>query len=123
VARLVADWSLTSAFDDTRDLLESEHMPTERKPVDTELHARLPEKKPAPARVPPPYAGSAIVRPTVTRAVMPGHPAYSEHPAQPPLEALARPAGKVSPMVGYPKARGGMNARPTGSTGPSKQGG
>jgi hypothetical protein len=117
-------------------------MANDRKRVDTEIFARVSDVRAAPTRVPEPVAGSAIVRPTVNHAVMPGHPAYAQQPpastrqapassvnhavmpghaAYPQPASLLQPRERltqVSPMTEYRHGRGGMHARPTG-TGPA----
>jgi hypothetical protein len=121
-------------------------MVNDRKRVDTELFARISDVRAVPARVPEPVAGSAIVRPTMNHAVMPGHPAYAQqapastrqapastvnlavmpgHAAYPqpasPLQSRER-LTRVSPMTEYPRGRGGMHARPTGAAPPAEGG-
>jgi hypothetical protein len=100
---------------------------TREQKVDTEIAART-RSYAAPVYVPLPVAGSAISRPTlnyavmpghsaaaqaVNHAVMPGHPAYSADAAIPAPRTAPEP--KVIPMVGYRHGRGGMGTRPTGT--------
>jgi hypothetical protein len=114
-------------------------MVNDPKRVDTEIFARVSDVRAAAARVPEPVAGSAIARPTVSHAVMPGHPAYAQqapastrqapastvnHAVMPGHAAYPQPASplqprerltQVSSMTEYPRGRGGMHARPTGA--------